>query len=242
MTSVLLKAAKVIRRDFNEIEKLQNSKLGTDKFVANSLKNIEDLISLDLAKARPGWKISFIEDNKIQLERLISDDCFVVKPISGIKNFSSGISYFATSIALINKKDIIASVIYDPIKDEMFCSEKGKGAFINNSRIRVSSNREILNSILAFEEINLIKSFFEDNKKIKYFGNIRVYGSTCLDLANTASGKIDCYCSSYLNNYTNSAGLLLVKESGGIKIDFNNFDNSILTNSNLAETIQKIYE
>ena len=105
----------------------------------------------------------------------------------------------------------------------------------------MSSNKEISNAVLAFENTNIINSLFEDNKTSKNCSNIRIFGSNCLDLANTASGKIDCYYCSSIDNIRNSAGLLIVEESGGIKIDINNIEYSILTNSYLADILKNLY-
>ena len=234
MSSTLLKASKVLRRDFNELEMLQNSKTGTDNFVNSSLRTIKELIQADLLKARPELGLYFVEESSVKPIPLNNDSYFIVTPVSGIKNYSKGISYFATSIALINKNDILASVIYDPIKDEMFYSEKGKGAFINNSRIRVSSNKDIAKAVLVFERADLIQSFINRNI-ISDKNNIRVLGSNCLDLANTASGRIDAYLSDNLNSVKISAGLLILRESGGIKIDLNDSNYSAMTNNLLAE-------
>lgn len=235
MTNTLLKASKVLRRDFNELEMLQNSKSGTDNFVNSSLRTIKELIHADLVKARPELGLYYVEESSLKPIIPINDDYFIITPISGIKNYSKGLSYFATSIALLNKKNVLASVIYDPIKDEMFYSEKGKGAFINNSRIRVSSNKNISNSVFVFERASLMRDFI-DKSITSDDNNIRVLGSNCLDLANTASGRVDGYFSDKLDDVKLSAGLLILREAGGIKIDMNNSNYSVITNNLLAES------
>ena len=234
MSNALLKAAKVLRRDFNELERLQNSKTGTDNFVNSSVRNIKEIIHADLVKARAEWETYYVEEDFSKPITPVSDSYFISTPVSGIKNYSKGISYFATSIALINKNNIIASVIYDPIKDEMFYAEKGKGAFINNSRIRVSSNNDITKAVLALDTTDIILTLKE--KQIAFnTKNIRILGSICLDLANTASGRIDAYFSDNLNNLKPSAGLLIVRESGGIKVDIANSNYAVITNNLLSE-------
>ena len=234
MSNALLKASKVLRRDFNELEMLQNSKSGTDNFVNSSLRTIKELIHADLVKARPELGFYYVEESLSKPIIPDNDNCFIVTPISGIKNYSKGLSYFATSIALLNKNNVLASVIYDPIKDEMFYSEKGKGAFINNSRIRVSSNKNIANSVFVFERAGLIQGII-DKTILADNNNIRVLGSNCLDLVNTASGRIDGYFSDKLDEVKLSAGLLILREAGGIKIDLNNSNSSLITNNLLAE-------
>ena len=172
MSNALLKASKVLRRDFNELEMLQNSKSGTDNFVNSSLRTIKELIHADLVKARPELGLYYVEESSLKPIIPINDDYFIITPISGIKNYSKGLSYFATSIALLNKKNVLASVIYDPIKDEMFYSEKGKGAFINNSRIRVSSNKNISNSLKSL--LNTLDAFNKVLVIICIFGDFNI--------------------------------------------------------------------
>ena len=126
MSSALLKVAKILRRDFSELEKIQNSKQNVDKFVFKSIENIKESINIDLIKARPEAELFFVEDEaKVQKKNFF----FLVDPVSGVKNYSHGISYFASSIVLIIDGKVIASIIYDPIRDEMFFAEKGKGAY-----------------------------------------------------------------------------------------------------------------
>ena len=156
MSSALLKVAKILRRDFSELEKIQNSKQNVDKFVLKSIDNIKESINIDLIKARPEAELFFVEDGaKVQKKEYF----FLVDPVSGVKNYSHGISYFASSIVLIIDGKVIASIIYDPIRDEMFFAEKGKGAYLNNSRIRVSSNNKRSRAIFVLESIDLINFF-----------------------------------------------------------------------------------
>ena len=124
----------------------------------------------------------------------------------------------------------IASVIYDPIKDEMFFAEKGKGAYLNNSRIRVSSNNRRNRALFVLESIDLINFLSMQDEVVNSF---RVFGSSSLDLANTASGKIDCYYSKNLNLQNSTAGLFLVKEAGGILHEDRENRYSMVTNNNM---------
>ena len=227
MSSALLKVAKILRRDFSELEKIQNSKQNVEKFVFKSIENIKESINIDLIKARPEAKVFFVEDGaEIQQKEFF----FLVDPVSGVKNYSHGISYFASSIAIIIDNKVISSIIYDPIRDEMFFAEKGKGAYLNNSRIRVSSNNKRSRAIFVLESIDLM-SFF--NIQDEVVDNFRVLGSSSLDLANTANGKIDCYISKNLNLQNSTAGLFLVKEAGGVLHQDKNNRYSLVTNNNM---------
>ena len=231
MSSALLKVAKILRRDFSELEKIQNSKQNVEKFVFKSIENIKESINIDLIKARPEAKLFFVED---ALEIKQKEFFFLVDPVSGVKNYSHGISYFASSIAMIIDGKVIASIIYDPIRDEMFFAEKGKGAYLNNSRIRVSSNNQRSRAIFVLESIDLINFF---NIQDEIVENFRVFGSSSLDLANTANGKIDCYISKNLNFQKTTAGLFLVKEAGGILHQDKNNRYSMVTNNNMISNL-----
>ena len=227
MSTALLKIAKILRRDFSELEKIQNSKQNVDKFVFKSIENIKESINTDLIKARPEAELFFVENGaKIQQKEFF----FLVDPVSGIKNYSHGISYFASSIVLVIDCKVVASIIYDPIRDEMFFAEKGKGAYLNNSRIRVSSNNKRNRAIFVLESVDLIKFF---NIKEEVVESFRVMGSSSLDLANTANGKIDCYFSKNLNLQNSTAGLFLVKEAGGVLHQDKDNRYSMVTNNNM---------
>ncbi len=227
MSSALLKIAKILRRDFSELEKIQNAKQNVEKFVFKSIQNIQESLKIDLIKARPEAEILFVED-KENIEQ--KDFFFLIDPVSGVKNYSNSISYFSSSIVLIVEGKAIASVIYDPIRDEMFFAEKGKGAFLNNSRIRVSSNNKRNRALFVLESIDLIKYFNIQDEAVK---NFRVLGSNSLDLANTANGKIDCYFSKNLNFQVSTAGLFLVKEAGGVLYEDKDNRYSMVTNNNM---------
>ncbi len=231
MTNSLLKVAKILRRDFNEIEKIQTSKKNLDKFVFKSIENIKEAINYDLIKARPEANIIFVDE--ISDKEKNKDYCFVIEPVSGLKNYGSGISYFASSIALIIKDEIEATVIYDPIRDEMFFAEKGKGAYLNNSRIRVSSNSQIHKAFFVLENINLMNIVPSNNENYSKLENFRVFGCCSLDFANLACGKIDCYLTAKLDLKESIAGMFLVREAGGfvhkpIKENYN-----IIANNNI---------
>ena len=227
MSSALLKIAKILRSDFSELEKIQNSKQNLEKFVSKSIENTKESLKNDLVKARSDAEIFFVEDD---IKNKKKDYFFLVDPVSGAKNYSNGISYFASSIILIVEGKSVASVIYDPIRDEMFFAEKGKGAYLNNSRIRVSSNNKRSRAIFVLESIDLMSLFNIQNEVVR---NFRVLGSKSLDLANTASGKIDCYFSKNLSMQNSAAGLFLVKEAGGVLHQDKDNRYSLVTNNNM---------
>ena len=215
MSSAILKAAKNLRRDFGELEKLQNSKTSINSFVENSFNNTKEIIFTELKNARPDWSF-FVKRYDFEELKENNEKLCVIKPISGIANFAKGVSYFASSAIYFNNNIPEAVVIYDPIKDELFFSDKGRGAFVNNSRIRFSSTKNLSEAIFVFDN----KELLFNASIIGYLKNIetevRIFGSSCLDIANLASGKVDCYVSQNKLENTLEPGLLLVKEAGGI--------------------------
>ena len=238
MSNALLKASRLLRRDFNELENLQNSLSRIQIFVSRSLQNVKEILFEELNKARPEWEIIFKEDEKKGYISISKENSkLLVKPISGIYNYAKGISYFTTSVTLIEQNIQNAVVVYDPIKDELFCAERGKGAFLNNFRIRISSNKNLNNSIVVIESSELlvekIRVALEKKNAI-----IRIFGSKCLDFANLASGRIDCYISKVpFDEY--EPGLLLFKESGGINSQIVDLKNIYFySNNNISEILK----
>ena len=209
------KASKVLIRDFGEIEKLQVSKKGPKDFVTNADLKAEKIIIEELKKAKPSYSIiseeSGIEKNKDK------KNTWIIDPIDGTINFLHGIPHFAISIALKSDDEIISGLIFDPIKNEMFYAEKNNGAFFNNRRIRVSKKKE-LNDCL-----------FVTGGKIKNEPdiNFRKSGCAALDMAYVASGRYDGYFQHNLNLWDIAAGIILVKEAGGMlnEIDISNNKN-----------------
>jgi len=209
------KASKILIRDFGEIEKLQVSKKGPSDFVTNSDLKTEKIIIEELTKGRPDYSI-ISEENGVKNNK-DNKNTWIIDPIDGTINFLHGIPHFATSIALKHNDEIISGLIFDPIKDEMFYAEKDNGAFLNNKRIRVSKKNNIRECLFATS--GLI------DKEIKF--SYRKSGSAALDLAYIACGRYDGYFQKNLHLWDIAAGLILVKEAGGMtnKIDLSNHND-----------------
>ncbi|MBD1134973.1 inositol monophosphatase [Pelagibacterales bacterium SAG-MED47] len=209
------KASKVLIRDFGEIEKLQVSKKGPNDFVTNSDVKAEKIIINELKKAKPNYSIISEEDGFKKNKD--SNNTWIIDPIDGTVNFLHGIPHFAISIALKSNDEIISGLIYDPIKDEMFFAEKNNGAFFNNHRIRVSKKSEINDCLFATDQ---------NHKRDPNF-TFRKFGCAALDMAYVASGRIDGYFQKNLNIWDIAAGIILVKEAGGVinKIDLDKIEN-----------------
>ena len=202
------KASKNLIRDFGELEKLQVSVKGPSDFVSNADTKAEKIIIEELSKAKKNFSIISEEDgSKINQDK---NNIWIIDPIDGTTNFLHGVPHFAISIALKSNNEIVSGLIYDPIKDEMFYAEKNSGAFFNNHRIRVSNKKEINSCLFA-------TGGKDYNKKIDL--NIRRTGSAALDMAYVASGRYDGYFQKNLNLWDIAAGVILVKEAGGIVSD-----------------------
>ena len=209
------KASKALIRDFGEIEKLQVSVKGPSNFVSNADTKAEKIIIEELMKAKKNYSIISEEDgSKINSD---SENVWIIDPIDGTSNFLHGIPHFAISIALKSNNEIISGLIYDPIKDEMFYAEKNSGAYFNNQRIKVSKKKEIENCLFATGGKEKIISDFMTRKT----------GCAALDMAYVAAGRYDGYFQNNLNLWDVAAGIIIIKEAGGIinEINLSNHSN-----------------
>ena len=198
------KASKILIRDFGEVEKLQVSKKGPTDFVTNADLKAEKIIIEELKKARPNYSI-LSEENGVEINK-DKNNTWIIDPIDGTMNFLHGIPHFAISIALKTNNEIVSGLIFDPIKDETFYADKDNGAFFNNHRIKVSKKNEI------------DECLFATGGKIKKQPDLQVRksGSAALDMAYVAAGRYDGYFQHNLNLWDIAAGIVLVKEAGGL--------------------------
>ena len=222
LEKICTKVSKIIIRDFGEIEKLQVSKKGPGDFVTKTDRKVEKIIIEELEKARPNY--GFIAEESGQSKN-DSEFNWVIDPIDGTSNFMHGIPHFAVSIALEKKGEIISGMICDPIKNEFFFAEKGRGAYVNNRRIRVSS-RKNLDEIIGLygcppmSKIKGNKVFDQIKKASMDIHKLRNYGSAALDFAYVASGRADFAWYDHLQYWDYAAGKIILLEAGGIISDF----------------------
>jgi len=208
------KASKSIIRDFGEVEKLQVSKKGPRDFVTKTDRRVENIIIDELGKTKKNY--SFLSEEIGEIENKDKDNIWIIDPIDGTTNFLHGIPHFAICIALQSKKEIVSSLIFDPIKDEMFFAEKNKGSYLNNQRLRVSK-KNILDDCL----------FSSNHEGVKFSNfNMRYTGCAALDLAYVAAGRLDGFFHNNINLWDVAAGSLMVLEAGGIVNDLNKFNNN----------------
>jgi myo-inositol-1(or 4)-monophosphatase len=241
MEKACKKASKLLIRDFGEVEKLQVSKKGPGDFVTNSDKRTEKIIINELSLARPDY--SFLAEESGASGKS-TEFKWIIDPIDGTTNFLHGVPYFAISIGLEKNKEIICGMIFNPITNEMFYAEKGKGAYLNNSRIRVSSRKNIDECILLTGGPILSyknkEIFFKEYESVsRKVAATRKFGSSALDLAYLASGRCDGVWERNLNYWDIAAGIIIVKEAGGTVTDFKGGDKYI-EDRNLLATNSKI--
>ncbi|MGN6278319.1 MAG: inositol monophosphatase family protein [Sphingomonas sp.] len=236
------KAAPRLRRDFNEVQHLQVSRKGPADFVSMADQRAEQTLFEDLSRARPDW--GFIMEERGAIEGMEGKGRFVVDPLDGTTNFLHGIPHFSMSICAEEQRpdgrwEPMAALVYQPLTDESFWAEKGRGSWLQDKRLRVSSRRDLSEALIATGIPFLGHGNFAEWSRI--FGavapevaGIRRLGSAALDLAWVAAGRFDGYWESDLNRWDVAAGMLLVKEAGGFVTDYRGADRAIERNEFLA--------
>jgi len=216
------KASKILIRDFGEVEKLQVSLKGPNNFVTNADRKVEKIIIEELEKSKKNFSILTEESGFIKNKD--KDNFWIIDPIDGTTNFLNGVPHFCISIALLFEKEIIAGVIYDPIKDEIFYAEKNGGSFLNNKSIRVSKKNNVSGCLYG---VNFRKNLPENLI-------IRNTGSAALDLAYVSCGRFDGCLQKNVNLWDIAAGTVLIKEAGGIvdNFEFKEFNKISIKASN----------
>jgi myo-inositol-1(or 4)-monophosphatase len=221
------KASKSIIRDFGEVEKLQVSKKGPHDFVTKTDKYVEKILIDELSKTKKNY--SFLTEETGFIKNKDNDNTWIIDPIDGTTNFLNGIPHFAISIAFKCRDELLSGLIFDPIKDEMFFAEKDKGAYLNNQRMRVSKKNSLDTCL-----------FSSNNEGVKFSNlNMRCTGSAALDLAYVAAGRFDGYFQNNINLWDVAAGIIMIKEAGGIVNDISEFE---INNLNIRASSAAIYD
>ncbi|MCJ2069456.1 inositol monophosphatase [Methylobacterium sp. J-030] len=218
MVDAVRKAARGLRRDFGEVENLQVSRKGPGDFVSAADRKAEEVVRDALMKARPGYGL-VLEENGI-IEGTDKSHTWHVDPLDGTANFLHGVPHFAVSVGLEREGQIVAGVIFDPIKDELFVAERGKGAYLNNRRLRVSGRQDMADALVGYGTPYLGRGSHprllrELGAVMAVAGGTRRMGSAALDLAYVACGRLDAYWERDLQTYDFAAGVILVREAGG---------------------------
>ena len=228
------KAAPRLRRDFGEVEQLQVSRKGPADFVSMADKRAEATLVEELRNARPDWGMLLEEGGEI--EGNPDKPRWVVDPLDGTSNFLHSVPHFAISIAVEEKKpdgrsEITQGLVYQPLTDETYWAEKGRGAWLNDRRLRVSARRDLTEALIGTGIPHLGRGDAASWTKIynaiaPQVSGVRRMGSAALDLAWVAAGRFDGFWEDDLDIWDAAAGLLLVKEAGGFVTDYRGQDRS----------------
>jgi len=219
MMKTARKAGRNLLKDFGEVEQLQVSTKGPGDFVSRADKQAEEVIREDLMAARPSY--GFLGEEGKEIDGEDPTRRWVVDPLDGTTNFLHGLPHWAVSIALEHKGQIVAGVVYDPLKDEMFYAEKGQGAWMNESRIRVSARHRMNEAIFATGlpwagRGDLPDTLQDLARLLPATAGVRRFGAASLDLAYVAAGRYEGFWERRLKLWDIAAGVLIVKEAGGL--------------------------
>jgi myo-inositol-1(or 4)-monophosphatase len=222
MIGAARKAARGLKRDFGEVEKLQVSMKGPANFVTAADRKAEETLFAELNKARPGY--GFLGEESGQRDGTDKSHRWIVDPLDGTTNFLHGIPHFATSIGLERDGIAIAGVIYNPATDDMFIAERGKGAFLNEQRIRVAARTRLAEAVITcglphLGHGDLTLGARETGAMQPKVAGLRRFGAAALDLAWVAAGRFDAYWERDIKPWDMAAGIVLVREAGGYVTD-----------------------
>jgi myo-inositol-1(or 4)-monophosphatase len=231
MIKAALRAGRSLKRDLGEVEHLQVSLKGPRNFVTAADRRAEEIVREELAKARPDY--GFLGEEGGARDGADKSHRWIVDPLDGTTNFLHGIPHFAVAIALERSGAIVAGLVYNPANDEMFIAERGKGAFLNDKRIRVAARQRLADAVVAcglphYGRGDLGLARKEIAAAQQHFAGLRRYGAAALDLAWIAAGRLDAYWERDLSPWDIAAGSLLVREAGGFVSDLDGHD-AILT-------------
>ncbi len=227
MIAAARKTARALKRDFGELENLQVSLKGPANFVTAADRRAEETLFAELSKARPGY--GFLGEEGGSREGADKTHRWIVDPLDGTTNFLHGIPQFAISIALEREGTVVAGLVYNPANEEMFIAERGKGAFLNEQRIRVAGRKRLAEAVIAcglphIGRGDLKLAARETNLMQTQVAGLRRFGAAALDLAWVAAGRLDGYWERDLKSWDMAAGLILVREAGGFATDCDGTD------------------
>ncbi|WP_411287314.1 inositol monophosphatase family protein [Phenylobacterium sp.] len=241
MSDAARKAARGLNRDFGELGELQVAKKAPADFVSAADLKAEQTIFEALSKARPGY--SFLGEERGLIEGTDKTHTWLVDPLDGTTNFLHAIPHFAINIALQREGAVVAAVTYNPVTNELFWAEKGKGAFVNDKRLRVAARTKLDESVLATGipflghggHAQFLKELHQVSQRV---AGVRRFGSAALDLAWVAAGRYDGYWERDLKSWDLAAGLLLVTEAGGRATDADGGDLMLEQGSIIAGNLE----
>ncbi|HEY9235603.1 MAG TPA: inositol monophosphatase family protein [Phenylobacterium sp.] len=218
MSDAARKAARGLNRDFGELSELQVSRKAPADFVSAADLRAEQTLFEALEKARPGY--SFLGEERGMIDGTDKTHTWIVDPLDGTTNFLHAIPHFAINIALQREGVTVAAVTYNPITNELFWAEKGKGCFVNDKRLRVAGRKHLDESVLGTgipflghgQHARFLKELHQISQRV---AGVRRFGSAALDLAYVAAGRLDGFWERDLKPWDTAAGLLMIHEAGG---------------------------
>lgn len=241
MITAARKAGRSLIRDFGEVEQLQVSVKGPANFVSIADTKAEEIIFRELSKARPGY--GFLMEERGYVAGADNSHRWLVDPLDGTTNFLHSNPLFAVSIGLEREGQLVAGVIYNPARDELFTAEKGKGAYMNDRRIRVAARKTLADALLTtgipHRGRDGHQRFLSEMEVLmREVSGIRRSGSAALDLAYVAAGRYDGYWERNLKPWDMAAGIVIVREAGGLATDLESGDKMLESGDIIATNIQ----
>ena len=237
MIKAARKAGRMLKRDFGEVEHLQVSLKGPANFVTAADRRAEEILREELEHARPGY--GFLGEESGAHEGTDKTHRWIVDPLDGTSNFLHGIPHFAISIALEREGTIVAGLVYNPANEELFTAERGKGAFLNDQRLRVAVRKRLADAVISCGLPHLGRGDLALSRKEiaavqEKVAGLRRFGAAALDLAWLAAGRFDGYWERNLSPWDVAAGLILVREAGGYITDLEGGEAPFLTGDVVA--------
>lgn len=237
MTAAARKAGRSLKRDFGEVENLQVSMKGPADFVSAADRRAEEILHAELSKVRPGY--GFLGEEGGRRDGDDKSHTWIVDPLDGTTNFLHGIPQFAISIALEREGTIVAGVVYNPASEELFVAERGKGAFLNDQRLRVAARRRLSDAVIACGLPHIGRGdpalFRGELAAVQdKVAGLRRFGAAALDLAWVAAGRFDAFWERDLSPWDMAAGILMVREAGGFASDLEGGDGIFAKRSIIA--------
>ena len=246
--NLMIKAARVAGRslvkDFREVENLQVSMKGAGDFVSKADFAAEEIIREMLTEARPNY--GWLGEESGETAGEDPTRRWIVDPLDGTTNFLHGLPHWAVSIALEHKGAVVAGVVYDAAKDELFFAEKGQGAWMNQTRLRVSGRSKMIEAIFATGlpfggRADLPETLADLARLLPACAGVRRWGAAALDLAYLAAGRYDGFWERRLHAWDMAAGLIILREAGGLAQAIDPGDD-ILESGEIVAANEAIFE
>ena len=241
MSDAARKAARGLNRDFGELSELQVSRKAPADFVSAADIKAEQTLFEALEKARPGY--SFLGEERGLVEGTDKTHTWIVDPLDGTTNFLHAIPHFAINIALEREGVVVAAVTYNPVTNELFWAEKGKGCFVNDKRLRVAGRKHLDESVLGTgipflghgQHARFLKELHQISQRV---AGVRRFGAASLDLAYVAAGRLDGFWERDLKPWDMAAGVLMITEAGGKVTNADGGDDIMGTGSICAANLE----